>query len=217
MCFAGLGAARSPRILPAAPVAGQAADLAPFAYAYRKGAANNPVESQWLNPTPGMLCGLLWRNAARFGGSRSNSRRPASGRLRPRLLPQGSSTIVTRAAFAPFEEAPPARRGHPRQPKPEFTLKPLGAPVLTSRGSTLFTFASQNDINSIKVFYSGSDKKIGVPKVRAFGRSSWQKPVTLEVQWAFQPGRAGRRWDGSVEAYNGYLGPLAPLDSELVG
>ena len=26
-------------------------DVAPFAYAYRKGATDNPVETRWLNPT----------------------------------------------------------------------------------------------------------------------------------------------------------------------
>ena len=40
--------------------AGQPSDIPPFAYAFRKGAANNPVETRWLNPTPDMLCGLLW-------------------------------------------------------------------------------------------------------------------------------------------------------------
>ena len=37
-----------------------AVDIAPFAYVYHKGAANNPIETQWLSPTPDMLCGLLW-------------------------------------------------------------------------------------------------------------------------------------------------------------
>ncbi len=34
--------------------------MGPFAYAYRKGAADNPVETQWLNPKSDVLCGLLW-------------------------------------------------------------------------------------------------------------------------------------------------------------
>ena len=42
---------------------------------------------------------------------------------------------------------------------------------------------------------------------------SWRKPVTLEIQWAFQPNQAGRRWDGRVEAYNGYVGRVAPIAS----
>ena len=42
------------------PVAPGQADIGPFAYAYRKGAANNPIETRWLSPTPDMLCGLLW-------------------------------------------------------------------------------------------------------------------------------------------------------------
>jgi hypothetical protein len=75
----------------------------------------------------------------------------------------------------------------------------------------VFTFASQNDINSVKVLYSGNDTKIGVPEVRAFGRASWKKPVTVEIQWAFQPNQAGRRYDGRVEVYNGYIGRVTPL------
>ena len=34
------------------------ADLAPFAYAYRKASATNPIETRWLNPQADVLCGL---------------------------------------------------------------------------------------------------------------------------------------------------------------
>jgi len=185
-------------------VGGQACDIAPFAYAYRKGAANNPMETRWLNPTPELLCGLLWeerrsvrRIEVEFPGG--GARAPLATQLR----------LVTRTAAAPFEEA--SVPGFGIGPRAEFTLKPAGDPLLTPQGTTRFTFASNNDINSIKVLYAGGDTKVGVPAVRAFGRASWKKPLTVEIEWAFQPDQAGRRCDGCVEAYNGYLGRLAPL------
>ncbi|MGA2253420.1 MAG: hypothetical protein ABSG53_02065 [Thermoguttaceae bacterium] len=187
-------------------VEGQSSDVAPFAYAYRKGAANNPIETRWLNPTREVLCGLLWeeRRSVRhieIEFLSAGATAPIAKQLR----------LVTRTAAAPFEEASVPSFG--LGPQQEFTLKPTGDPVLTPRGTTLFTFASNNDINSIKVLYSANDTKVGVPVVRAFGRASWKKPFTVEIEWGFQPGAAGQRWDGRVEVYNGRIGRVMPLAS----
>ncbi len=104
--------------LPAAPVEGQPADIAPFAYAYRKGAANNPMETRWLNPKPDMLCGLLWeeRRCVRRIEVEFPSP-PAHGSQRQQLR------LVTRTAAAPFEEA--SVPGFGLGPQQEFTLKPV--------------------------------------------------------------------------------------------
>ncbi len=190
-------------------------DIAQFAYSYRKGAANNPVETRWLNPKPDMLCGLLWEE--RRSVRRIEIEFPSSTATVPgTTVPSAQQLrLVTRAAAAPFEEASVPGMGLP--PQQEFTLTPTGDPVLTAQGATLFTFASQNDINSIKVLYSGSDSKVGIPAVRAYGRAAWKKPVTVEIEWAVtcrskQPGAAGQRWDGRVEVYNGQIGSVAPLE-----
>jgi len=190
--------------LPTTAVEGQTSDIAPWAYAYRKGAANNPMETRWLNPTPELLCGLLWeerRSVRRIEVefSPDGATAPSAGQLR----------LLTRTAAAPFEEA--SAPGFGLGPQKEFTLRPVADPIVTPRGATVFTFASQNDINSVKVLYSGSDPKVGVPMVRAFGRASWKKPVTVEIEWAFPPHQAGRRCDGCVEVYNGYVGRVTPL------
>jgi hypothetical protein len=181
-------------------------DVAPFAYAYRKGATDNPVETRWLNPTADILCGLLWeerRAVRRIEVEFPSTAVPRAEQLR----------LVTRAAAAPLEEA--SAPGFGLGPQPEFALKPVGAPAVTKQGTTVFTFASENDINSIKVLYSGSDPQIGVPTVRAFGRSNWKAPLTVEIQWAYQPEQATQRvpgrWDGRVAAYNGYIGRVTPL------
>ena len=185
-------------------VEGQPADIGRFAYAYRKGAVDNPRETQWLHPTPDLLCGLLWEER------RPIRRIEVEFPARPATVPAAKElSVVTRTAAAPFEEASAPGFGIGAQQ--ELTLKAVGGPLLTPRGSTVFTFASQDDINSIKLLYSGNEKQVGTPELRAFGPSSWKKPVTLEIQWAFQPNQAGRRWDGRVEAYNGYVGPVAPL------
>jgi hypothetical protein len=192
--------------LSAAPVEGQPADIAPFAYVYRKGAANNPTETRWLNPTPELLCGLLWEE--RRSVRRIEVEFPSS----PATVPTAQQVrLVTRTAAAPFEEASVPGMG--LGPQQEFTLKPSGDPVVTPQGTTRFAFASNNDINSIKVLYSGNDSKVGVPVVRAFGRASWKQRLTVEIEWGFQPGAAGQRWDGRVEAYNGYIGPVTPLET----
>ena len=184
-------------------------DVAPFAYAYRKGATDNPVETRWLNPTADILCGVLWeerRAVRRIEVEFPSTAVPRAEQLR----------LVTRAAAAPLEEA--SAPGFGLGPQPEFTLKPVGAPAVTKQGTTVFTFASENDINSIKVLYSGSDPKIGVPTVRAFGRSNWKAPLTVEIQWAYQPEQATQRvpgrWDGRIAAYNGYVGRVAPLSDK---
>jgi hypothetical protein len=192
--------------LAATAVEGQPADIAPFAYAYRRGAFDNPRETQWLDPKPDLLCSLLWEE--RRSVRRIEVEFPAA----PATAPAAKElSVVTRTAAAPFEEA--SAPGFGLGPQREFTLHPVEGPAVTPRGTTVFAFASQNDINSIKVLYSGNDRKIGIPEARAFGRSSWKKPITLEIQWAFPPNRAGRRWDGRVEAYNGYVGRVAPLEN----
>jgi hypothetical protein len=190
----------------ATPVEGQPSDIAPFAYAYRKGAADNPIETRWLNPTPEVLCGLLWEERRKV--RRIEVEFPPDGATAP-IAKQ--LRLVTRTAAAPFEEA--SAPGFGLGPQREFTLEPAAGPIVTSRGATVFTFASQNDINSVKVFYSGSAPKVGVPVVRAFGGASWKKPVTVEIEWAFPPRQAGRRCDGCVEVYNGCIGPVTPLSS----
>ena len=164
------------------------------------------METRWLNPTPELLCGLLWEE------------RRSIRRIEVEFLPGGATApsaeqlrLVTRTAAAPFEEA--SAPGFGLGPQTEFTLKPVADPIVTSHGATVFNFASQNDINSVKVLYSGSDPKVGVPMVRAFGRASWKKPMTVEIQWAFLPHQAGRRCDGRVEVYNGYIGRVTPLSS----
>ncbi len=204
--FCGLwGAGRAADLPVAPPVAGQAADIAPFAYLYRKGAANNPLETRWLNPTPDMLCGLLWEE--RRGVRRIEVEFPThDGKTAPGAK---EVRLVTRAAAAVFEE--PSAPGFGLGAQQEFTLKPAGEPRKTPAGITVFSFASHNDINSIKVLYSGHDPKVGIPLVRVFGRATWKKPVTVEIEWGFQPGHADRRWDGRVEVYDGYIGPAAPL------
>ena len=90
----------------ATPVAGQPSDIAPFAYVYRKGATNNPIETQWLNPKPDMLCGLLWEE--RRSVRRIEVEFPAAPATAPSVQ---QLRLVTRAAAAPFEEAAAAGFG----------------------------------------------------------------------------------------------------------
>jgi hypothetical protein len=42
------------------PSDGDPVEVGRFAYAYHKGAKDNPWETRWLNPIDSMLCGFLW-------------------------------------------------------------------------------------------------------------------------------------------------------------
>ena len=180
-------------------------DIGQFAYTYRKGATNNPIETHWFSPKPDVLCGLLWEER------RSVRRIEVEFPSAPATSPDAQHLrLLTRTAAAPFEEA--SVPGFGLGPQREFTLKPTGDAVVTPQGTTLFTFDSNNDINSIKVLYSADDSKVGIPTLRAYGGTSWKKPVTVEIEWGFQPATAGQRWDGRAESYNGYIGPVAPLE-----
>ena len=120
LCALALSAQADDELDPAATaVEGQPADIGRFAYAYRKGAVDNPTETQWLNPKPDLLCGLLWeeRRAVR----RIEVEFPAA----PATAPTAKElSVVTRTAAAPFEEA--SAPGFGLGPQKEFTLKPEG-------------------------------------------------------------------------------------------
>ena len=119
------------------------ADLAPFAYAYRKGGTTNPIETRWLNPQADVLCGLLWEE--RRSVQRIEVEFPLGTWPAPAIAAIAQQVrLVTRAAAAPFEEASVPGMG--LGPPKEFTLQPTADPVVTPQGTTLLTFASQDDI-----------------------------------------------------------------------
>ena len=192
---------------------------------YRKGSAANPSETQWLNPTiatktapgaalykfvagpRGMIAGLLWEE-----------RRPV--RHIEVEFPKASGTgldrhklsVIARNGCAVIEERPAGFEYGRSSTLKESVLSPAGDPVASPQGATRFAYHCPNDINSLKVFYSGDKEEIGTPVVRAYGDSRWAKPVTLEIEWGFQSEKAGQRWDGWVDAYNGRVGKLEPLE-----
>ena len=49
-----------------------------------------------------------------------------------------------------------------------------------------------------------------VPEVRAYGPDTWKK-MDLEIEWGFEPARAGLQYDGSVAAYDGVVSDVKPL------
>ena len=123
--------------LAATPVEGQASDIAPFAYAYRKGAANNPMETRWLNPTPELLCGLLWeerRSVRRIevefplapataprrrttAAGDAHCRRTLRGGVGPRLRPRPPAGVYAQARRGSGRDARRARPCSPSRPR----------------------------------------------------------------------------------------------------
>ena len=179
------------------PKEGEPVDIVPWAYEYRAHSTVNPPETQWLDATPGTLCGFLWEE-----------RRPVR-RIEVEFPPGASPvpdanelSVSTREGYAPVQK----QEGG--------VLKPSGHPETTPRGGMVFAFECPKDINGLKVLYSGtSAETVGAPAVRAFTETArWRAPLNIAIEWGFQGDKPGQRWDGRIEAYNGFIGKIAPLE-----
>ena len=178
------------------PKEGEPVDIVPWAYEYRAHSTVNPPETQWLDATPGTLCGFLWEE-----------RRPVR-RIEVEFPPSSSPVpdaneinVSTREGYAPVQ-------------KKEGGVLASGHPATTPRGGLVFAFECPKDINGLKVLYSGTSvETVGAPAVRAFTETAkWRAPLNIAIEWGFQGDKPGQRWDGRIEAYNGFVGKIAPLE-----
>ena len=170
----------------AMPVEGQAADLGRFAYNYRKGAADNPSETQFLKPPANMFRGFLWEE------HRAASRVEvefAKGQAVPKAEELGVISLWGLSWWhcppMVFPGSPPIK-GNPHQ----YSL--VGTPRTTDQGTTVLTFQQKLHGNNdgsyaLGVFYTGADKNAGIPAVRVYGQTTTRekgtgKAETVDIQ-----------------------------------
>jgi len=213
----------------AAPKSGDAVDLSPWAYSYRKDSPSNPPETQWLWPHKTLrwdiingardiwyyddsahvlpkgtvLAGLLWEEprdvrkvAVEF--PKGEGKVPKSGEV----------LIACRSADSMWDDR--------RQTSPYSALvaEQDGRPALTPEGTTIFRFSVTCDpFAKLYVVYTGGDGKVAIPAIHAYGTALWKKESEIDVGWGFGPHDAGGSWDGRVEAYNGMIAGVDPLQN----
>lgn len=216
---------------------GEAVDLTRWAYMYRKGAADNPAETDWLWPLKDMTViptegteSYGWyytdapedplRNTVLYGCLWEEPRHIAHVEVE---FPAGSVvpepemlTVVGKPTNSMWSNFVSARHwwlnSTPEQMKRPLTR--VDGPAVTAGGTTCFVFES--DAASLQKFfvaYNGTAENVGIPVVRAYGRTQWAEPVTLDIRWGLQPEDAFRARNGRAETYNGRLDAIRPLDS----
>jgi len=198
---------------------GQPADIAPSAYQFRadRPAEQNPPETAFLftngigHSREGVLCGLLWEEprAVRrielvWPTGAANLPRPED--LAVSWFPQGNSSSWWSRREAHSDRRP--------------GLLVAGKPEVSVNGR-MFAYSvpatnPENAMDNLIVAVAPQAQRgapYAVPDVRVFTTQSWKR-MALDVEWGFEAGAAGKDFSGSVEAYNGVLGPVAPLNGE---
>ena len=212
----------------ASPKEGEAVDMTRWAYVYRKGSPANPCEAEWLWPKKflkmeivndsmvwsyadsldspmkeSVLCGFLWEEPRDV--LRVTVEFPRTQGAVPKA---GEIAVACRPVDCMWADCQPWTW----DTRPVM-LASEGEPITTPQGTTVFNFSSQVErFTKLYVIYNGSNTNIGLPVVRAYGGSQWKKPVTVEVEWGFSKGKADVQWDGRVEAYNGIVDGVEPLE-----
>ena len=213
----------------APPKEGQTVDMTPWAYAYHKGSLTNPSETEWLwpkkflkmetvngsmtwsyldslerFPKESVLCGFLWEEPRDV--NRVTVEFPKAQGAAPNA---GEIAVACQPVDSMWEDCKPWTW----DTRPVM-LASEGEPNTTPQGTTVFNFSSKVErITKLYVIYNGSNTNIGLPTVRAYGAAQWKKPVTVEVEWGFAKDKTDLRWDGSVEAYNGIVEAVEPLEN----
>lgn len=211
----------------AMPVEGQPADLGRFAYSYRKGASDNPSETQFLKSPDNMFRGFLWQE------HRAASRVEvefAKGQTVPKAEELGVSSLW---GLSWWHCPPIAFPVAPAKGNPFHQYSLAGTPKTTDQGTTVMTFRQNLLKNgadgsySLGVFYTGADKKAGIPAVRVYGQTTtrekgkeetvdiqWGPPRVVEVEWGFQADKPCDPLSGRIECYNGHVGKIEALEAD---
>lgn len=205
------------------PREGDLVDITPWAYAYRKNSPANPPEMEWLwvskdivrdgpiwklcdgefveksFPREKVLCGLLWEEKRMLNHVKiefSGPDLPDSEDLAILVANKGSLwTPDFTAQLYRTTKTEDVRQGvlvygaRPFRPTPDFSAQKL------------------------YVVNHGRQTNVGVPSIRAYGVSRWQKPLTLEIEWGFQGGESPAQWSGRAEVYNGIIENIAALEN----
>jgi hypothetical protein len=87
-------------------------------------------------------------------------------------------------------------------------------PLVSGDGRT-FTYNLAKDTCGVVVSVRGerTAADFEVPAVRALLADVWKR-MDIEIEWAYEPSTAEKDYGGRIEAYDGRLGRLAPLDGD---
>jgi hypothetical protein len=194
-------------------LAGQLTDIAPSAYQYRadRKAGENPPETVFLfsaieHEKARTLCGLLWEE--------------------PRPVKQVVLRWPSDAKAIPKPDAValqwcPSARSASWWCRSEEGKKPRKAdsPKVSDDGRqyiyTLEATSNDDALDNLAVILTdeaNSPKTLDVPMIEVIAPQTW-KPMELFVEWGFQEGTEQKDFDGRIEAYNGLLGEVKPLEN----
>ena len=195
--------------------AGQAADMAPYAYQYRadRKADDNPPESwvmlmQYANlpydkpvdtnapAIKKVLCGLMWEEVRPV--RRGELSWPANAANRP------SPDEVVLSYFEATDDLAHTW-WNPR------TVKEAARPEVSADGCT-YVYAIPVGTWAVVAAVRGEKdaSAFALPAVRALVPDTWKK-MDIEIEWGFQDGRDKLDYGGRVEPYNGVLAEAHPL------
>ena len=197
---------------------GQAVDIAPSAYQYRPDIKPdaNPPES-WLallhsahlplnqpfdRSDPKLksaLCGMLWEEIRPvqtlvLAWPKGVKHKPSPGDIKvSALLNQGASSSWWNNLQS---------------------VEQHSVPEVSPDGNTYSYPIAQNTCGLTVNLEKGFDAKdFAVPTVRVLVPDTW-KQMEVEIEWAFDPDNSNRDYSGHVEAYDGRIAKLAPLESD---
>ncbi len=217
---AGGEAVAAPTLTSADPTArlGRPVDIAPSAYVYRadRKPDENPPEAWVLlmqyaqqpfnKPldvnVPAIrqaLCGLLWEEVRplrriELSWTGDAKQRPSVDDLVVSIFDGTDQTAHT--------------WWNPR------TIKQAAKPEVSADGQT-YVYTIPVDTWGVVVSVRGQQEASAcpVPTIRAFVPEVWKK-MDVEIEWGFEEKRAALAYDGRLEAYDGVLADVRPLDGD---
>ena len=84
-----------------------------------------------------------------------------------------------------------------------------------SNGGRTYTYAIGLNTCGLVATISGANNasKFDVPQVRVLGPDTW-KSMDIEIEWGYDSARSDRDFSGHIEAYDGRIGNVQPLDGD---
>jgi hypothetical protein len=199
---------------------GQSADIAPSAYLYRadrKGGdtppeawvllmqyADLPFDQPVDTNAPAIkqaLCGLLWEEVrplrrVELSWPAGATNKPMPGELR--------------VAWFDGADAGAHTWWNPR------AIKEAASPEVSADGHTYSYSIPADTWGLVVAVHGGKDATaFAVPTVRALVAEPW-KQMDIEIEWGYEPVRVALAYDGRLEAYDGVVADLRPLEGDAV-